>query len=84
MVIAMKQDFTDSIALGKFDSLVQKDPFAALSYAVTSSFRGGEKVPKKETTDLLASQLMQFVTSVENAVVRLKTANACSDAHPSF
>ena len=52
--------------------------FAALSYAVTNSSRGGSGVDK-EQAEIAASQFIQYVGSIEQAVNRLKVINGCED-----
>lgn len=44
--------------------------FAALSYAVTSSMRGSGKDGSAERNDLLAAQIVQYTTMVQQAVMR--------------
>lgn len=44
--------------------------FAALAYAVTSSMRGGGKDASDEKMDLLAGQIIQNATMIENAIHR--------------
>lgn len=46
--------------------------FAALSYAVTSSSRGGGIDAKKDSSELIASEIMNYVSSLEQAVTRLR------------
>lgn len=58
--------------------------FAALSYAVTSSTRSGGGDASKETIALSASQIVQYVTSIENAIMRIKISNNCDDTQISF
>ena len=45
--------------------------FAALSYAVTSSSKGGGSGISKDKAKIYASQIVQYGTEVENAVSRL-------------
>mgnify|MGYP000246349149 CR=1 FL=1 len=47
--------------------------FAALSYAVTSSTRGGGKDASSEKLKAMAAQMVQYGTLVENAVTRART-----------
>lgn len=47
--------------------------FAALSYAVTSSNRGGKTSMTSENGDLGASRILNFTTAVQGAVLRLST-----------
>jgi hypothetical protein len=51
--------------------------FAALSYAITQSGRGGGSV-EKETAALEASRLMQLASSMSTAMVRLQIINGCN------
>mgnify|MGYP000082287659 CR=1 FL=1 len=57
--------------------------FAALSYAITSSGRGGGGIDK-ETTSLAVAQLMQTVGGLHTAIQRLQIINDCSDTDISF
>lgn len=57
--------------------------FAALSYAVTSSARGGGGVAK-ETAKANAAALIQFGTSVRHAVMKLKTMGYCTESTFGF
>ena len=57
--------------------------FAALSYAVTQSGRGGGSVDR-ETAALSASQAVQFVSSLEQAVTRMKITSGCADTDFNF
>ena len=57
--------------------------FAALSYAVTNSGRGGSGIDKEQAS-LAASQITQYGASVATAVQRLKLINGCSNTDISF
>lgn len=57
--------------------------FAALSYAMTQSGRGGGTVTKEQAM-LEASRLLQYAASLEATVNRLRLANNCSDTQISF
>lgn len=57
--------------------------FAALSYAVTQSGRGGGNIDR-ETASLTASQIEQFSGQVISAVNRLRLVNGCSETEISF
>lgn len=56
--------------------------FAALSYAITQSGRGGGNV-NKETTLLASSNLMQYMQNIKTGVDRLKVLG-CAPAEISF
>lgn len=58
--------------------------FAALSYAVTQSMRGGDNDATKENADLMAAQIIQYATNVEQAILRMRLSNNCSDTQISF
>ena len=58
--------------------------FAALSYAVTSSSRTGSGGANKDKSKLVASQIVQYATRIEQAITRLKVLNVCSDTQISF
>lgn len=57
--------------------------FAALSYAVTQSGRGGGSIDK-ETAILDAAQITQYSALVHNAVTRIMILNGCSETELSF
>ncbi len=57
--------------------------FAALSYAITQSGRGGGNV-SKETAQLNVSQVAQQMGSYRDAIQRMKLINGCSDTQISF
>lgn len=58
--------------------------FAALSYAVTQSTRGGSGNANAEKIEISASQIIQYATTVENAIMRMRISNSCSDAQINF
>lgn len=58
--------------------------FAALSYAVTSSNKGGGSGITKDKAKLLAAELVQYTTQIEQTVTRLRLMNQCSDTDLSF
>lgn len=58
--------------------------FAALSYAITSSSRTGESGIAKDKAKLKASELIQFMSEIENGVNRAKVINGCTDSQLSF
>lgn len=57
--------------------------FAALSYAVTQSGRGGGNVDR-ETLLIETAQLVQYISSITQAVQRLQLINGCSDTQISL
>ncbi|MGM0421756.1 MAG: hypothetical protein ACQEQL_01505 [Pseudomonadota bacterium] len=57
--------------------------FAALSYAVTQSGRGGGNIDR-EKDDLIASGVIQQAGLLEHAVRKVKTLGGCTDAQVSF
>ena len=57
--------------------------FAALSYAITNSGRGGSGIDK-ETASLQASEILQYASEVKTAVMRLRLINGCSETNISF
>lgn len=57
--------------------------FAALSYAVTQSGRGGGNIDR-ETLALDAAQVVNFSNLVATAVTRLRIAGGCSETDLSF
>lgn len=58
--------------------------FAALSYAVTSSTRSGGGDASSEQLAMSASRLTQYGTQIENALVRMRMTNGCSEQQISF
>ncbi|GEM_PF-369238 len=58
--------------------------FAALSYAVTQSSRSGGDGVSKDKAKLAASQIIQYATSVEQTISRLKVINRCTDTQINF
>lgn len=57
--------------------------FAALSYAITQSGRGGAGVDK-ETREIKTAQLMQKLAAFDQAFTRLTAVNGCTEAQISF
>lgn len=57
--------------------------FAALSYAVTQSGRGGAGIDA-EQAQIEASQILQYATALKTATDRLKIINGCSKQEFSF
>ena len=57
--------------------------FAALSYAVTQSGRGGGNI-NRETTEIAAAQIIQFSANVKQAITRLQLISNCSDTDLNF
>ncbi len=53
--------------------------FAALSYAVTSSTRGGGKDASPEKYKTMAAQLVQFGTLVEQSIIRARTVGGAPE-----
>lgn len=58
--------------------------FAALSYAVTQSSKTGGDSIGKDKAKLIAAQIMQYASSIEQAIVRIMLINGCSDTTISF
>ncbi len=59
--------------------------FAALSYAVTSSSRGGDSTGfSREKAKLAAAELVQYGIQLEQAILRMKMVNKCLDTQISF
>ncbi len=52
--------------------------FAALSYAITSSSRGSGSIDRDQA-EIAAAELIQYTTSIEQAVNRLRVINGCED-----
>ena len=57
--------------------------FAALSYAVTQSGRGGGNADR-ETAKLQAARVLQYVASIEAAMNKMKLLNGTADTEFSF
>ena len=57
--------------------------FAALSYAVTNSGRGGSGIDR-EQAELQISQILQYGASIKTAIMRMKITSGCSDTQISF
>lgn len=57
--------------------------FAALSYAVTQSGRGGGNIDREQRA-LQAAQIVQYLQTVSQAVQRMRIINGCSDTQISF
>ena len=53
--------------------------FAALSYAITSSMRGGGNDASKETAEMAATQILQNATAIEQAMMRARTVEGIPD-----
>jgi hypothetical protein len=53
--------------------------FAALSYAVIHTGRGGSKDASEETSRINVSQLVQFATSIERAILQMKILGGIED-----
>lgn len=57
--------------------------FAALSYAITSSGRGGGSIDREQAT-ISGSEIIQYAGQIQNAVNKLKIIGGCSDTNISF
>ena len=57
--------------------------FAALSYAVTQSGRGGGNIDR-ETTALAAAQIVQYAGLIQQTIQRLQISAGCADDELSF
>lgn len=58
--------------------------FAALSYAVTQSMRGGGRDSLSEQAQMAASAIVQYGTNIEQTIGRLMLINDCKDTQISF
>lgn len=58
--------------------------FAALSYAVTSSSRGGGTSISKDKARANAAAIIQYGTVLRSAVMRMKLSNGCADDTMDF
>ena len=57
--------------------------FAALSYAVTNSGRGGTGIDREEAS-IAAAEIVQMAAQIEQAIMRMQIINGCSDTDISF
>lgn len=57
--------------------------FAALSYAVTNSGRGGGGIDR-ENAQIAAAQIIQYAGQIEQAITRLNIISGCGDSDISF
>lgn len=57
--------------------------FAALSYAITQSGRGGGGI-EREQAEIAAAQMAQYAAQIEQAIMRMQIVSGCSDAELSF
>ena len=58
--------------------------FAALSYAVTNSIRGGGKDISPEVAKARATELVEYFSGIRSAITRLQLTNNCSVAQISL
>lgn len=58
--------------------------FAALSYAVTSSSKGGGNGITKDKAKIIAAEIFQYASQIEQAITKLQLINKCSDTQISF
>lgn len=58
--------------------------FAALAYTVTGSTRSSGGDAQKEQNVLLASEITQYSTELETAIMRMKISNSCTNEQISF
>lgn len=75
----MKRDSGNALFL----ILIAVALFAALSYAITQSGRGGGSVDK-ETNAITAAQIVQFGGAMEQAMTRMKLMGGTSDTEYNF
>lgn len=57
--------------------------FAALSYAITQSGRGGGSIDK-EQAEIIAAQITQYGSTIEQAINRLSVINGCARTEYNF
>lgn len=57
--------------------------FAALSYAITTSGRGGGGIDR-EKAEISAARIIQFAGQLENTIQKLQIINGCSDTELNF
>lgn len=84
--ILYARDFSHPRAAGNalFLILIAVALFAALSYAITQSSRGGGGDAMREKELLLSSRIVQYGSAVQTAVNRLRLINDCGDTRISF
>lgn len=58
--------------------------FAALSYAVSSSTRGGGSDVSADKAELGAAQIVQSASALTTAIMRMKFSNSCADNQINF
>ena len=58
--------------------------FAALSYAVTSSSKSGGGGVSKDKAKIVSAEIIQYATSIQQAITRMMLMNGCSDTQISF
>jgi hypothetical protein len=58
--------------------------FAALAYAVTGSTRSTGADASRETNTVIASQIIQYSTTIKSSVMRMQLSNSCLDTQISF
>lgn len=58
--------------------------FAALTYAVTGSQKGGTKDASSEKVKTLSAEILQKATLMENTIQRMMMVNGCKDNEISF
>lgn len=58
--------------------------FAALSYAVTSSTRGGSTNVSPDKYRLIASQIQQYGATLSSAITRMRVSGGCQDTDIDF
>ena len=57
--------------------------FAALSYAVTNSGRGGSGIDR-EQAEIAAAQILQYISSIDTAIQRMRVINGCGESEFNF
>lgn len=80
---AKKKTCSADCGAALFIILIAVALFAALGYAISQSSRGSGNVDK-EKTFLLAAQVVQYASQIQNTVMRLQLAYTCVDTQISF
>lgn len=57
--------------------------FAALSYAITTSSRGGSN-SNRENVSIAAAEITQYAGSLQSAITRMRLVNGCAETTISF